>query len=183
MIFLVGKYSLKPIDPSLWKFLRLRPSAFPTIRIAQWAALLLRADLFFSSVLEYKGFEDIVKLFSVQASKYWNIHFVFEKPSSAKLKIIGASTIHLHILNAVAPFLFFYGDQKGINDYKEKAIALIEMVSGERNAIIEKWKHLGLPVYNALQTQALIHMKTKYCDRKKCLDCRIGSRLLMSSEK
>ncbi len=179
--FLAAKYSLKPIDPSLWKFLRLRPSAFPTIRIAQWATLLLKADLFFPSVLEYKGFEDIEKLLSVQASKYWNIHFVFEKPSSSRLKTIGASTIHLHILNAVAPFLFFYGDQKGINDYKEKAIALIEKVSGERNAIIEKWKHLGLPVNNALQTQALIHLKTNYCDRKKCLDCRIGSRLLMRS--
>lgn len=180
--FLAVKYSLKPMDSSLWKFLRLRPSSFPTIRIAQWAALLNRADRFFSSVIECKAIEDIAELFSVQASEYWESHFVFDKLSSSKPKIIGSSTIHLYILNAVAPFLFFYGDYKGIREEKEKAIALIETLPGENNTIITHWKQLGLPVDNALFTQALIHLKTNYCDKKKCLDCRIGGQLLINSE-
>ena len=97
-------------------------------------------------------------------------------------KVIGSSSIQLYILNAVAPFLFFYGDYKGINEDKEKAISLIEKLAGEKNTIISKWKQLGLPVNNALHTQALIHLKTNYCDKKRCLDCRIGNKLLVSSE-
>jgi hypothetical protein len=65
-----------------------------------------------------------------------------------------------------------------MNDYKERAIALFESIPGERNSIIRKWQALGLPVDNALKTQALIHLKSNYCDRKRCLDCRIGSRIL-----
>jgi hypothetical protein len=176
--FLAGKHSIQPIDPSLWKFLRLRPPAFPTIRIAQWAAILQHADIFFSSVLECKVPEDVTKLLSVGTSEYWNNHFVFDKPSSSMPKFIGTSTIHLHILNAIAPFIYFYGDQKGINDFKEKAIALFENIPAERNSIIGTWHALGFPVDNALKTQALIQLKSNYCDRKRCLDCRIGSRFL-----
>ena len=110
--FLAGKYSLKPLDASLWKFLRLRPSSFPTIRIAQWSALLQKADQFFSSVLECKTMDNIAELFIVHASDYWESHFVFDKISPARPKIIGSSTIHLHILNTVAPFLFFTGITK-----------------------------------------------------------------------
>jgi hypothetical protein len=176
--FLAGKHSLVPIDPSLWKFLRLRPPAFPTIRVAQWASLLQHSDLFFSSVLECKEPDDITKLFSVGTSEYWNNHFVFEKPSSSIQKFIGTSTIHLMILNAIAPFIYFYGDHKGMNNYKEKAIALFESIPGERNSIIGKWQALGLPVDNALKTQALIQLKSNYCDGKRCLDCRIGGRIL-----
>jgi hypothetical protein len=117
----------------------------------------------------------------VQASEYWKSHYVFDKLSPAMPKVIGASTIHLHILNAVAPFLFFYGENKGISEEKEKAIALIEKVPGEKNSIIDHWKRLGLPVNNALHTQALIHLKTNYCNNKRCLDCRIGNRLLMDN--
>jgi hypothetical protein len=179
--FLAAKYSLKSMDASLWKFLRLRPSSFPTIRIAQWAALLQRVDRFFPSVLECKAMDEITELFSVQASEYWERHFVFDKLSPARPKIIGFSTICLHILNAVAPFLFFYGDNKGINEDKERAITLIEMLPGEKNTIIAHWQQLGFPVDNALYTQALIHLKTNYCDKKRCLECRIGGQLLVSS--
>ena len=181
--FLAGKHSLTPIDTSLWKFLRLRPPAFPTIRLAQWASLLQHADLFFSSVLESKKSDDITKLFSVGPSEYWNNHFVFDKPSSSIKKFIGTSSIHLLILNAIAPFIYFYGDHKGMNDFKEKAIALFESIPGEQNSITEKYNEMGLAVDNALKTQALLQLKSNYCDRKRCLDCRIGSRLLGNERK
>jgi hypothetical protein len=180
--FLAAKYSLQPMDPSLWKFLRLRPSSFPTIRIAQWAAFLQQADRLFSCVLDCKAAEDVTELFSLQASEYWETHFVFDKLSPVKPKILGAATIHLLILNAVAPFLFFYGDYKGISQEKERAITLIETIPGEKNTMITRWQQLGLPVDNAMYTQALIHLKSTYCDKKKCLECRIGNRLLVDGD-
>jgi hypothetical protein len=35
-----------------------------------------------------------------------------------------------------------------------------------------------LPVSRADQTQALLQLKNKYCNRKRCLECRIGKELL-----
>ena len=176
--FLAAKHSLTPMDPSLWKFLRLRPSAFPTIRIAQWAFILKHADLFFSSVLDYRDPREIMKLLSGGTSEYWDNHFVFEKRSSFIRKAIGTSFIQLQIVNTIAPFIYFYGDHKGMNEYKEKAISLIENMPGEKNSVVGKWNELGFPVDNSLKTQTLIQLKSNYCDRKKCLDCRIGVRLL-----
>ena len=37
---------------------------------------------------------------------------------------------------------------------------------------------LGIPLESAHRTQALIHLKTEYCDKKRCLDCAIGNSVL-----
>ena len=180
--FLSQKHNLKPIDPSLWKFLRLRPSAFPTIRIAQWANLLQHAGQFFPTVIDCDGIESMERFFSPGTSKYWDDHFTFDKLSSFQPKRFGESSVQMLIINTVAPFIYFYGDQKGLNNYKEKALALIEEIPGENNAVINYWKTLGLPVDNALKTQALMQLRSNYCDRKRCLECRIGVRILAKSQ-
>ena len=176
--FLAEKYGLKPIEPSLWKFLRLRPSAFPTVRLAQWAMFMQQINTLFNLILQCVSIDEIRKILTVQASDYWNQHYVFDKLSPLRSKILGITTIDLLILNFVLPFLFFYGDEKALPSFKEHSLTLLEQIPGEVNSVIEQWKLLGLPVDNALQTQALIQLKTNYCDRKKCLSCRIGIQLL-----
>jgi hypothetical protein len=176
--FLANKYGLKPIEPTLWKFLRLRPSAFPTIRIAQWTVFLKQISVFFNLVLKCGEIAEIEKLLMVTASEYWDNHYRFSKLSPGKSKILGDTTIKLLILNFVVPFLFFYGEEKSIQSFKEHGLKLLEELPGESNAIVSQWKSLGMPVENALKTQALLQLKSNYCDRKKCLSCRIGVRLL-----
>ena len=46
-IFLKKKYQLKAIEKHQWKFLRLRPSNFPTIRISQFANLIYKSTSLF----------------------------------------------------------------------------------------------------------------------------------------
>jgi len=176
--FLRQKHSLEPINPAVWKFLRLRPSNFPTIRIAELAALLYRRDDLFSIILECKDAESIRHLFNVRASDYWSTHFRFSKVSPERHKVLGTSSIDLLIMNFVIPFLFFYGESKRIESQKEKSLLFLEQMPGEMNTDISRWKELGLPVSNALQTQALIRLKRGYCEQKKCLECRIGNVLL-----
>jgi hypothetical protein len=36
------------------------------------------------------------------------------------------------------------------------------------------WKQVVLPVKTAGDSQALIQLKTKYCNKKDCLRCRFG---------
>jgi len=51
-------------------------------------------------------------------------------------------------------------------------------LQGEKNVQISRWKAAGMDVSSAFNTQALIGMKSDYCDKKRCLDCRIGNFLL-----
>ena len=50
--FLRKKYKLTPMKSVIWKFLRMRPQNFPTIRLAQFAALIVKSDHLFSKVIK-----------------------------------------------------------------------------------------------------------------------------------
>lgn len=177
-IFLAGKYKLVPIDAYLWRFMRLRPANFPTIRISQFADLIANSSHLFSKILEYESFEKLIKLFNVAASDYWNTHFTFGKESEKKAKKLGKTGIHLILINTIAPFLFVYGRKKNEQAYIDKAIKLLDQIPGERNAITRLWADLELNTNTAFNTQALLHLKNKYCDKKQCLSCGIGHAIL-----
>jgi hypothetical protein len=176
--FLKNKYGLSSMQKSNWKFFRLRPVAFPTLRIAQLAALLSQDARPFSSIIEQPEIFSLEKLFKVEVSPYWQDHYNFEKPGKQLPKHMGGSMIHRLIINAVVPSLFLYGKWKGREDLKEMAFTLLEQIPGEHNKIIRKWKKLGLEARNASDSQALIHLKTRYCDPQRCLECAIGTSLL-----
>jgi transposase len=48
----------------------------------------------------------------------------------------------------------------------------------EQNAITRQWKAHNVSNKNALESQALIHLKNNYCSKRKCLDCAVGVKLL-----
>lgn len=176
--YLKSKFKLKPIEKHLWKFLRSRPGNFPTIRIAQFAKLIYNSTSLFSKIIETQTINDFYKLFVVTPSIYWDNHYTFNKESVQKLKSIGKSAVDIILINTVIPFLFIYGKAKGQDDLKERSINLLENIKAEKNAIITKWEDLGLKSANAFNTQALIQLKNKYCNHKKCLNCQIGDYLI-----
>jgi hypothetical protein len=177
---LQSKFSLKPLDAHLWKFMRLRPKNFPTIRLSQFAMLLHRAQKLFSKVLEEENPTAFFKLFNTSVSEYWESHYVFEKESEPLKKALGRASIENIIINTVVPFLFVYGRQKREDKFKEKALKLLESIQPEKNVIIEDWENTGMAVKNAFESQAFIELKTSYCDKKQCLNCAIGNKLLKS---
>ena len=180
--FLAAKYKLRPMDRSMWKFLRTRPQNFPTIRIAQLAGLFHQHSMMFARALQCCTFEEFGKLFSnVQLSPYWNSHFVFGKPTTSQQKHIGNSALNLLGINLLVPFLFAYGHQNDSFQIKERALEILERISPERNKIIDQWKRLGMPVDTAFYTQALLHLKKEYCDAKRCLCCPIGKKVVEGS--
>jgi len=179
--YLQKKYSLTPITESTWKFLRLRPVNFPTLRISQWACFLSSGDAAFSRVLEKTSCDELSGSLQVSASPYWDTHYTFEKTSAPRKKILGRSCVDLMMINGIAPFLFFYGLEKDEAVLREKALDCLEKVRGEQNADVAHWQQTGLETGNALRTQALIQLKRSYCDKRRCLDCRIGNALLSTS--
>ncbi len=176
--FLKNKFKLKPIQKHLWKFLRSRPGNFPTIRLAQFAKLIYKSSALFSKILEIKAVKDFYELLQVSPSEYWKTHYQFNKESVKKIKGIGKSGIDIILINTIIPFLFVYGKSKGLLELQDRAIEFLEYMKAEKNSIISRWNELGIKTANAFETQALIQLKNKYCNHKKCLNCRIGNNLI-----
>jgi hypothetical protein len=177
--FLKKKYQLTPIAGHLWKFLRLRPSNFPTIRIAQFSNLIYQSKHLFSKIIEADDIHTIYQLFQVSASAYFDTHYSFDESIvPIKPKVIGKSTIDLLIINTIVPMLFFYASEKDEKVYQERGLCFLEQIKPEFNSIIRKWISIGCSVENAFQSQALLELKNNYCNQKKCLTCSVGIHLL-----
>lgn len=171
--------SLVPVDGHLWRFFRLRPSAFPTIRISQMAHLLSSTSSLFSTLLTMTDAAAIAHLFNCKASPYWDNHYHFDRPTpKSSVKQLGRMQADLLVINAWVPLLFVYGEMMGSQQYKDQAVALLEQMGAENNRIVRQWTAAGLQPANAAQSQALIQLKTNYCNSRRCLDCRIGHHVI-----
>ncbi len=177
--FLYKKYGLKGIEGHLWKFMRMRPGNFPTVRISQFAALIYRSHGLFSKIIEIEKLDQLKDLFKVKASEYWNTHYNFNKISKQQsVKEIGNTSINTIIINVVIPFLFVYGEKQNKTELKNRALEFLEQLPPETNSIISGWEKLGVESRSAFETQALIQLKNRYCEKKKCLNCQIGVKLV-----
>ncbi|MEM9823929.1 MAG: DUF2851 family protein [Bacteroidota bacterium] len=177
-LFLQQKYRLKNGLKESWKYLRLRPANFPTVRIAQFAQLIFQSNHLFSKALAIQNEKEIHHMFDLKVGPYWSNHYVFDKASIKKKKSLGSPTIRLIIINTICPFLFYYGQYTGNEIYQEKALDLLEQLPPEKNKIIQQWENLGLNPVSAHQSQALLQLKNEYCNPRKCLNCAIGNTLL-----
>ncbi len=181
--FLRHKYQLQPIATTHWKFMRMRPANFPTIRLAQFATLLFRSGQLFSKMLVAQNLREIENALVVELSNYWQTHYRFDSLSKKSNKTLGRSSIHLIVINVIAPLLFLYGQERDDQRYKDRALELLEEVPAEQNQIISQWKTLGWEAHNAFDTQALLHLKKHYCDKRRCLDCAVGCSILKKDER
>lgn len=175
--FLQAKYALKPLERHLWKFLRLRPSNFPTIRLAQLAHLLHRNDSLLRLVVD-GDLDNITDMLQCTTSSYWQTHYQFGKLSNSRTKRLGDSGVRTILINAIAPVLFTYGRHIGNTEMRDKAMRILDTLPAEHNHIIDRWKLYGLKFNNAYDTQAHIQLFNEYCKHKKCLHCNIGHHFL-----
>ena len=180
-MMLRSKFGLKVMPLSNWKFLRLRPPNFPTIRIAQLAKIITKNGNMFSKIRDADDIEEIKDLFDIELNSYWDNHFQFDKISKVeRRKILGKTAVDLIIINAIVPMLFYYGHTHSLESYKEKAMSFLEQIEAEDNLIIRNFQNSGVVLQNAFQTQAILYMYKYYCKRRRCLECRIYSVLSKS---
>ena len=172
--YLSHKFELTPMDVSQWRFLRLRPTNFPHIRIAQLAVLYHRSYGLLSRIMEAETVTKVHEILKGGTSAYWVNHYTFEHLSPSRPKTLSNSSLDLLIINTVATFLYSYGIHKGKEEYCARAGAFLEELKAEYNYITRMWEQCGIKAANASDSQALIQLKKEYCDKKKCLYCRIG---------
>lgn len=177
--FLQHKFSLTPLQPGLWKMLRLRPCNFPHVRIAQFAALLHRSTNIFATIIEPHSIKELQKLFVVTPSHYWDNHYSFNKESNDNYrKTLTTNSANSLLINVVAPFLFAYEKHQAQTQFHDRALELLHALAPEQNSIIKSYSSYGFAANNAADTQAIIQLKSNYCDHRDCLRCRIGHKVL-----
>jgi hypothetical protein len=175
--YLAHKYNLKEKGYASVAFFKHRPDNFPTIRLAQLAALYHKEHNLFSKLMQTNTLSELYSLFNVSVSEYWDTHYNFDKISSKKRKKISTSFIDLLILNTIVPLKFAY-DKFRNQANEETLLSIVEAIPSEKNAIIQKFKEIGVISTSAFESQALLQLKNEYCEAKKCLQCAIGLQLL-----
>jgi hypothetical protein len=182
-------YDGKTMRHEEWQIYKMRPSNFPSLRIAGGAHLLcriLKEDMISVIVNEVKHTTNIKKsinkirsLIIVKSTGYWKKHYEFGKEVKSEFKyFIGLSRADEIITNIIIPFLSVYfevfGDKANsrkalkmyINYYQTNDNNLVNEVSVTLN-LNNSWKRCVI-------YQGMIELFREYCSRNKCLECRIG---------
>jgi hypothetical protein len=178
--FLSRKYSLesRQINEVQWRFLRLRPANFPTVRLAQVAALLTSQQNLFSGILENESSRSLTSLLEVEQSSYWQQHYRPGKKSKTNIPPLGKSSIQNIIINTIAPLLTAYGMLHDEQRYVDRAVALLQHVPAENNKITREWSGLGFHVTSAFDSQGLIELYNNFCMKRRCLECTVGFQII-----
>ncbi|WEK34432.1 MAG: DUF2851 family protein [Candidatus Pseudobacter hemicellulosilyticus] len=178
--FYRNKYGLVP-NPYPVHFLRMRPVSFPTLRLAQLAMLLHRSGPLFSIMKEARSVRQLRQWLQPAASAYWDTHYTLDQPAAAMPKRLGGQVADSIIINAVIPVLFAYGKWRPETGCQERVQQWLEELPAEANTITRQFEQLGITCRHAADSQALIALKTAWCDPKKCLQCPAGVALLKTS--
>ena len=181
--FLAAKYALadKQVAAHAWKWGRLRPANFPTLRLAQLARLLIHHASLFSLFVGTSDAEKLVKSLQLTPSAYWQSHYRFEKETEKSVPTLGQNSAENIVINTVVPLLAAYAHHRHQPAYIDRAISLLEQLPAEKNRLTERWDILGLGVRTAFDSQAAIELYNEFCSVKKCLSCQIGAGLLKGS--
>lgn len=178
--FLKTKYKLPDVKIPV-HFLRMRPGNFPTLRLAQLAALIHNSAHLFSKIVEESSLAEIKKWLNADANDFWHYHYKLDDASAFKPKPIGNAMIENIVINTIVPMLFAYGSVHQNQKLKDKALQWLSETKAEKNTITKGFEAIGFTNKNAIDSQSLIELKTKYCDTKRCLQCAIGNALLKRS--
>lgn len=180
--FLKKKHGLRSIDKYLWKYMRLRPRNFPSLRLAQFAALLMNSNHLFSKIKDEDNIKKLTKLFKeIPINIYWNTHYRFGAKCRHSSSHLGDEAINNILINTIAVFLFAFGLFHNEKEQINKSVNILEKIIAEDNGIIKRFIKMNWIPENAAQSQALIQLKKTYCDQKKCLSCGIGIKILQKN--
>ena len=155
--FLRTKFSLTPLDGSIWKHARLRPQNSPELRIRQFAQLLYKSEHLLSKILDTDDLKELETLFAVSQ--------------------MGKASVDILLINTVIPYKYAYATSRHNTAQAEQAMKLMEKIPAENNTIIRQWRVLGQEVKNAADTQALLHLYQNYCQHHECINCEVGYKI------
>lgn len=177
--FLQKIHGLSPMQAHIWKLSGMRPSSFPTLRVAMLIRLLQKEPYLFRELIESDNIEELWPLFKIELDGYWLKHYRLDHlAKKVQKKRLTRSFFDKIAINALLPMLFAYGQLQGQAVLCDRALEGLASLAAEQHGVLRAWADLGLQAQNAMESQALLQLRKQYCDEKRCLECRIGQRLL-----
>lgn len=170
---LACKYELSPMRLTDWNLARVRPYNHPVLRLAQLATLLHSKEFLVNRIVACRTPEDVVDLFSVEAAEYWNDHFIPAVESRNIPKRLGKEKALILGINLVVPIQIAYSYNIGKSELREYAEELLHAIPAENNRYTNQWQTAGVPLENAMASQAVIQIVTEYCQKERCAECPV----------
>jgi hypothetical protein len=176
---LARKFGLQPVPEGTFNFGRMRPMNFPTVRIAQIAALLTHYDLVELVEEPFKLLEVAnPKAKAISPSDYWLAHYRLGVLAKEKPKPVTREMLDLLLINALIPVSIEYYRQLGRDERIEALSDGLLELPAEKNHITELYKPYGIRPLDALEGQGLLELYKTYCTPRSCLACTIGYQLI-----
>jgi hypothetical protein len=178
--FLAVKYRLaeSELPAHAWKWGRMRPASFPTLRLAQFARLVTSQASLFSLFVGTTDVPQLLRTLQQRPSDYWQSRYRFGPSADRVNSSLGEMSAVNIIINTVVPLLAAYAHHRGQPAYIDRAIALLEQLPAEQNHLTQQWDELGMGIRTAFDSQASIELYNEYCIQKKCLNCQVGAGLM-----
>ncbi|HQQ93378.1 MAG TPA: DUF2851 family protein [Bacteroidia bacterium] len=176
--FLSSKYGLIRLEKGLFKYSRMRPSNFPDLRLAQFAALLHARPDFIQAPLKLKSADEFIDMFEVHPGTYWTSHYRLGLKSKHVKAEPGRQLAESILINSLVPFYFFYAGKKSEPRYRELALAFLASCAFEQNRKTALFSGQQSVLKSAIQSQACIRLYDEYCSKKRCFNCEAGRHML-----
>lgn len=176
--FLAHKFSLRRNENIRWKMARMRPTNFPHRRIALLAEMIYGGYRMMSKMIAASTEKEAQELFNIKLSGYWACHYTFGQEAPHELKALSRASINIILINVYVPLVYAYGMIRGEDSLCDRAVSILQSLPSENNVIVDLFMRAGIDGKDAFSSQALIQLRREYCEKHKCLYCRIGHRML-----
>jgi hypothetical protein len=180
------------IDRAKWKFFRLRPQNFPTIRVAYGAQIILKLindGLLKHIILSFQNEnfqvntcrKQLQELFAPGEDEYWLTHYDFGKKKKRESRLIGAERINDIITNVIIPLVYYYSiifrndilTHNVLYFYKNLRIHPVNSVLGVISDQVLQGR--GIKINSPAMEQGAVQLYNFYCTRERCGECVIGA--------
>lgn len=161
--FFATKFGISAPSGMGWKFSRMRPQGSPVRRIIYLASLICERQDFITRILSIGNTAEVVEIIG---------------NTCAGDTALSKASIDILTINAVIPAAYAYATYKGDYSRAHDIAEMLHAVKPESNRITAMFSAAGIDITSAFISQAVIQLRKEYCEKRKCLYCRIGHRYL-----
>ncbi len=175
-----------PMDALAWQYARLRPSNFPELRIAQFAALAHQTTLFSPGrqqqlaemLLGAVRPDTFFDLLSATPDPFWTVHYRFARAAAYHSVAIGRETRLRLLVNVLIPAALAALPRSMRAAGTRQALHLLGQMPPEDNHLVRGFNPEWIAKPSLVHTQGMHELDTAYCGPQRCLACAVGKRLL-----
>ncbi len=169
-----------------WQFFRLRPSNFPTLRIAQACALVRGAGSAFgapdAAACFAEAFRSPAPVAALRAllrrppGAFWQRHLRLDRACKPHTPTLGQGRADALIIHAAAPAALLLAMQRDDLALEAAVYDTLALLPPEQDAVTRLYGRLGLRPASALDSQGMHALYRSYCTARRCPECAVGAR-------